>query len=254
MPEELDLEQIKREASEVGPLLARCPDIEPRRFRDGDLLIREGETSKDLFLVLQGSLVVEHEAPDGSSRIMAHLECQPETPCFVGEMAYLGAQARTASVRAVGGGQALCLQPAHVDVILESFPLLTRCLCRQFTQRLAETNQALRDLRARFDLAPRRHLAQPGETLFAAGEQATTVFQLVMGRVRIERHGMIALLGPEDLPGGFLGLEAFLCGQPHDTSAAAEEPCLLAAIEASHRHAFLRNYPALALAVLDGRP
>lgn len=252
MPEPLDPTQLALDPdSEIPALLALCPDIAPLRFRDGEKLVVEGETSQDLFIVLRGSLVVERREADGTQRPLAHLDCDAERPAIVGEMAYFGAQRRTATVRAVGACWALCLKPAHLDAIIEGFPGLTRIVCQQFTRRLQEANDALRDLRARFDLGAERRLAQPGELLFRAGERPP-LFQLVMGTVRLEGPGGTSIFAPRDLPEGFLGLEAFLRDQPQDATAVTEDTCFLAVIDASRREAFLRNQPGLVLRVLEG--
>lgn len=253
MPEPLEPERMALDpASEIPDLLVVCPDIAPLRFRDGERLVVEGETSQELFVVLRGSLVVERREADGSQRPLAHLECSAEHPTIVGEMAYFGAQRRTATVRAVGACQALCLKPAHVDAIMEGFPELTRLLCRQFTRRLQEANDALRDLRARFDLAAERRMVQPGELIFRAGER-TPLHQLVIGTVRLEGPRGSEVLAARDLPDGFLGLEAFLRDRPQEATAVAEDTCFLAVIEPARREAFLRNQPSLVLRVLEGR-
>ncbi len=235
---------------ELGPLLATCPDIAPLRFRDGELLVVEGEDSQDLFIVRKGSLVVEKALPDGTMRPLAQIECSVAAPCIIGEMAYFGARRRTATVRAVGACQALHLKPAHLDAIMAGFPGLTRILCRQFTTRLKEANEELRDLRARFDLAAQRRMAQPGEVLWRAGEPAATLYQLAMGSVRIGEGAGATIVRAEDLPGGFLGLDAFLRGTTQGATATAEETCFLAVIDADHREAFIRSQPALVLQVL----
>lgn len=235
---------------ELGPLLAACPDIAPLRFRDGELLVVEGEDSQDLFIVRKGSLVVEKALPDGTMRPLAQIECSVAAPCIIGEMAYFGARRRTATVRAVGSCQALHLKPAHLDAIMAGFPGLTRILCRQFTTRLKEANEELRDLRARFDLAAQRRMAQPGEVLWRAGEPAVTLYQLAMGSVRIGEGAGATLVRAEDLPGGFLGPEAFLRGTAQGATATAEETCFLAVIDADHREAFIRSQPALVLQIL----
>ncbi|GLH72163.1 hypothetical protein GETHLI_06650 [Geothrix limicola] len=233
--------------AELGPLLAACPDIVALRFRDGELLVREGEDSQDLFIVRKGSLVVEKAQPNGTHQPLAQLECHPDNPVIVGEMAYFGAQHRTATVRAVGACQALHLKPAHLDAIMAGFPGLTRILCRQFTSRLKEANEELRDLRARFDCAPERRLAKPGERLYEAGGEARSVFQLAMGSVRLEGASGSRVLRAEDLPSGFLGLREYLLGLPYAESAVAEDSCFLAVISIDRREAFLRSYPTLAL-------
>ncbi len=253
MPEPLDPSKLALDPdSEIPALLDLCPDLAPLRIRDGEKLVVEGETSQEVFLVLKGSLVVEHREANGAQRPLAHLECDPEHPCIVGEMAYFGAQQRTATVRAVGACQALCLKPAHLDTIMEGFPTLTRLLCQQFTKRLQEANDTLRDLRARFDLGAERRLAEAGELLFRAGERPP-LFQLAMGTVRLEGPGGVEVLGPRDLPEGFLGLEAFLRDQPQGRTAVVEETCLLAVIPPARREAFLRAQPGLVLRLLEGK-
>lgn len=237
---------------ELGPLLAACPDIAVLRFRDGELLVVEGEDSQDLFIVRKGSLVVEKALPDGTLRPLAQLQCSVDAPCIIGEMAYFGALHRTATVRAVGACQALHLKPAHLDAIMAGFPGLTRILCRQFTSRLKEANEELRDLKARFDLTAHRHMAQPDEVLLRAGEPADTLFQLVMGSVAMGEGEAAVRLRPEDLPGGFLGLEAFLRGTAHPATVTAAESCFLAVISADRREAFVRSQPGLVLQILKG--
>ena len=253
MPEPLEPAKLALDPdSEIPELLDLCPDITPLRYRDGERLVVEGETSQAVFIVLKGGLVVEHLEPEGAQRPLAHLECAPEHPCIVGEMAYFGAQRRTATVRAVGACQALCLKPAHLDAIMDGFPALTRLLCQQFTRRLQEANDTLRDLRARLDLGAERQLTQPGELIFRAGER-TPLFQLVMGTVRLEDREGSQMLAARDLPEGFLGLEAFLRDRPQEATAVAEDTCFLAVIPPSRREAFLRNQPGLVLRVLEGR-
>ena len=254
MPDPLDPATLDLASDpELGPLLAAHPDIAPLRYRDGELLVIEGEDSQDLFIVRKGSLVVEKALPDGTLRPLAQLECRPEAPVIIGEMAYFGAVHRTATVRAVGSCQTLHLKPAHLDAIMAGFPGLTRILCRQFTARLKEANEELRDLRARFDLSAQRRMAQAGEVLFLAGEPADILFQLAMGSARIGEGEATAVLRAEDLPDGFLGLEAFLRGTTHRATATAEEPCFLAVIGADRREAFLRSHPALVLKLLGSR-
>jgi CRP-like cAMP-binding protein len=253
MPDPLDPAKLALDPdSEIPALLDLCPDIALLRYRDGEKLVVEGEPSQEVFLVLKGSLVVEHLEPEGAQRPLAHLESGPEHPCIVGEMAYFGAQRRTATVRAVGACQALCLKPAHLDAIMEGFPALTRLLCQQFTRRLQETNDALRELRARFDLGAERRLAQPGELIFRIGERSP-LFQLAMGLVRLEGPKGTDILAARDLPEGFLGLEDFLRDRPQGATAVAEDTCFLAVIPPSRREAFLRNQPGLVLRVLEGR-
>lgn len=251
MPEPLDAATLDLSSEpELGALLATCPDIAPLGFRDGEQLVTEGQASRDLYIVLTGSLVVEKALPDGTMRPLAQLASHPARPVIVGEMAYFGARTRTATVRAVGRCQALHLQPTHLDTIMAGFPGLTRTLCRQFTQRLKEANEELLELKLRFNLAAERRMVPAGEVLFQAGEPATTLFQVVLGALSLDEASGTRTVRPLDLQEGFLDLEAYLGQRPHTATAIALEPCFLAVIGAAHREAFVRNHPGLTLQTL----
>ena len=181
---------------------------------------------------------------------LACVLAEPEAPAIVGEMAYLGAQRRAASVRSTGRSHALRLLPAHIDGILEGFPGLTRVICKQFSRRLQDTDQALRAVQGRFALNAQRRMAQPGEVLFTRGGTAAELFQLAAGAVRVERDGSSRLLQAEDLPLGLLEPEAFLRGGVHAATATVEQLSFLAVIGAGERPAVVRCFPELVLELL----
>ena len=253
MPERFEIADLGLDpASELIQLARRYPDIEARTYGEGEYLIREDESSGEIFVLVRGALVVEQAAlvPGGAPVILACLAAEPEAVAIVGEMASLGAQRRAASVRSSGRSHALRLRPAHVEAILEGFPGLTRVICRQFAHRLRDTDQALRALQGRFALNPARRMAGPGEVLFAHGQPARELFQLVAGAVRLERDGAAAVLTAEALPMGLLEPEAFLRGGVHAATATVEEPAFLAVIGPAEREAVVRCFPALVLEIL----
>ncbi len=253
MADPLDLAQLKLpQGSEIPALLHLCRDIEALKVKDGECLVTEGETGQDLFLLLRGSLVVEKagEGPQASARPITTLEAEPDAPVIVGEMAYFGAYARTASVRSVGASQVLRLSPKHVDRVLEAFPGLARLLFRQFTYRLQETSTALREFQSRMDLAAQRRMAQPGEVLFTLGQPSADLIQLAVGSLRLEGPGLSRVVAPSDLPGGFLCAEAWLRQAPWPCTATVEETCFLASIGGDRREAFIAGQPALVLDLL----
>lgn len=247
MADALDLAQLKLPAeSEIPALLRLCRDVEGLRLHDGDVLLQEGEEGRDLYLLLRGSFVIEKTGDGATPRPLATLEVEPETPAIVGEMAYFGAEARTASVRCVGAGQALRLTPKHVDRVLEALPGLTRLLFRQFTLRLQETSSALREIQSRLDLGAQRRMAQAGETLLEAGRRGGPLLQLAMGRLRMGDR----LVGPSDLPGGFLFPEAWLRNAPWPATVTVEDPSFLGEIPADRKEAFIAGQAPLVLSLL----
>lgn len=230
---------------EVARLCRDHPDLVPLVFREGEWLVREGEVSREIFLVLRGAAVVE-QGEGGARRVLACLEANPETPVLLGEMAYLGDLPRTASVRASGATEVLRLEPRHIDAVLEGYPGLTALICRQFTQRLQEANHAIQALQARFLLDPVRRMAQDGEVLFRAGEGATDLVQLMAGEVRLGDR----IVTPETLPGGFLNLAAYLTGTPHPETGVVVGMAFLALLSEVRREAVVRTFPGLVLALL----
>lgn len=223
---------------ELQSLLDRCGDAEVLAVADGTLLLQEGDTGQDLFLLLRGSWVVEKEGAQ-----IAAFEAHGEDPVVVGEMAYFGAELRTATVKAVGAGRALRLSHAQVDRVLEAPPLLGRLLFRQFTRRLQETTGTLRSLQSRMDLGATRRMAQAGEVLFRAGEPAESLFQVAMGAVKAgnRRYG----------PGEWVELEDWLRGRPWSRTAVVEETAFLGSVSAARRGAFLAVQPEAVLALLE---
>ncbi len=254
MPDAFDFARLElADDSEVRRLLSAHTDIEALRFRDGEYLVRENEDSLDVFLVLRGAFVVERAAnrSDLPPVILATVLCDLEKPGIVGEMAYLGTHRRSASVRSSGGSFVLRLQPAHVDAIIHGFPGLTRAICAQFSWRLRETSRALGELQGRFALSPRQRVAEAGERLFSQGDPAGTLYQLVTGRVRLERADGAESVGPEHLVQGFLEPEAFLHNRLHTATATVESPAFLVAIDREFIQAVVRSFPELVLKLLE---
>nr|WP_320132302.1 cyclic nucleotide-binding domain-containing protein [uncultured Holophaga sp.] len=254
MPEIYDLTQLILDAiPELAGLLERCPELEALVYRDGEYLMREGEVSQDLFLVLEGAYVVTRapEAQRANGLILATVSVDWGEPSIVGEMAYFGAQRRSASVRSTGRTLALRLNAGHIDTIVEAFPGLLRLIFRQFSQRLAETNRSLEEVRARFALDPVSRLAPEGECLFSLGEPAERLFQVAMGSLRLEGAEGTRLVGPVDLPEGFLGLDAYLKGGRHTFTATVVSSAFLLEVGADHRQALVRAYPGLVLERLE---
>jgi CRP-like cAMP-binding protein len=255
MPQNYAIESLKLDPdSEVVRLVAQFPDLEPVSFGDGEQLIREGETSQEIFIVLAGALVVEQATavPGGAPVLLACITAEPDSIAILGEMAYLGAQLRAASVRSCGRSHTLRLEPRHIDGILEGFPGLTRVICRQFSQRLQDTDRALRTLQSRFALNPKQRLAQAGEVLFRQGDPATALFQLVAGSIRLDGPDGSRQVSAEDLREGLLEPRPFLAGGCQTGTATVEAMAFLAVIDAEHRPALVRCFPELALALLGG--
>jgi len=150
MPQAFDLKTIRTKAlDEISHLVERHPDITPMQFSPGEYLVREGEASQEIYVVLAGDYVVEQAPmfPEAPRSVLARVHCSPDNLAIIGEMAYLGgSHRRTASVKASTDLQVLCLQPGHLDAIIEHSPTLTRVLCLQFAHRIRELNETIRQM------------------------------------------------------------------------------------------------------------
>jgi CRP-like cAMP-binding protein len=144
-----DLGNLKREALlEIQDLIAGQRGVTPMLFRTGERIIREGDTTQYVYVVLEGAYRVEKAAaaPGERPSILALVTCDPGCFSVIGEMAGLGEHVRTASVFATADTRVLCLEPAHLEAIVETCPKLTGVLLRQFAARLFEANQRILEL------------------------------------------------------------------------------------------------------------
>jgi len=151
MPQQFDPREISTQAkAEIAKLLGIHPDIRPLLFGAGELIVREGDTSQEVYVVLDGDYSVQKAPmfPEAPPIVLASVSCGPERVSILGEMAYLSGEGirRTASVKALTDLRALRLEPHHIDAVIEQCPSLTRVLCRQFVQRIRALNEQIRQL------------------------------------------------------------------------------------------------------------
>ncbi len=224
------------------------------RFADEEYLVRAGEDGCDVYLVVRGSCLVENreatpERQPGHEVGVVHGD--DAEPAFVGEMAYLGGGCRTASVRSAMNTFALRLTPAHIDTIIERFPLFTRILCRQFARRLRVLNERLRHYQAQGLLQAEQRFLAPDETLCEQGAPANHLFELVDGALTQTAAGEEREIMPGAGISGFLEAPAYLACGRYATSLRAKTQCIVVAIHADSRENVVRNYPELALRCLQ---
>ena len=241
--------------SEIAALIERCPDIASVRFDDGDYLMREGDDSQDTYLVLRGAYVVEqrqHNAgPDERGAPLAVVTAELDEPSFIGEMAYLDSNLRTASVRASGPVFTLVLSPAHVDVVLDQFPFFGRILSQQFARRLHEANGIIQTYRKKLDLRATHAFHNPGDVLVEAGTKADTLLQLIDGKVTRamgDDEETIKAGGAEPV---FLNALAFFATGINEATVTAKTNCIVVSIDAAAKEAAVRNFPEVVLDLLE---
>jgi CRP-like cAMP-binding protein len=250
MPEPFELDMLDLpEDSEIHRLLVRCEGIEALRFLDGDNLMVEGEDSRETYIVLRGSFVVEQGADGenvGSGMPLAIRSVTEDDPLFIGEMAYLGDSIRTATVRSSGAVFTLCLRPEHIDTIIEEFPFFTRVLSRQLTRRVRESGELIKSYQEKFDMNTAQVHMQAGDEIASAGDAADCLYQLLDGTLTKDGPQGVETITSGKYPLDMINAAEFLSRTPYPGPIRAKTKALLVAIDKSSRMAIIRNYPQLA--------
>lgn len=251
MSQEYKIDDLQLPAnSEVLRLVNNYTDIDPIQFIDQEYLMNEGEPGKDIFLVLKGSFLVERDQKISSNQPsppIAIVNCTPESPSFVGEMAYFGGKARVASVKSAAATYTLRLKPDHLDTIISEYQVLTRCICRQFTKRLGEANETVQRYQQLLHMEMTQSFFNPGEVIFSKGEKADTLCQLIDGTVIRETSTGAEIITMANLNRGIIEPGPFFRNGNRQSSLRAENQCIIVNISNRSMPAIVRNFPEVAL-------
>ena len=125
-----------------GPLDdATLDDIEQHlawvRVQRGEALLREGDLSKDVYVLLSGRLLAVRERESGPPTVVG--EVRPGE--IIGEMAFLAGEPRAASLYAVRDADLVCFSPSAFTHIVETYPQVMRAITLQLVERLRRRNQ-----------------------------------------------------------------------------------------------------------------
>lgn len=91
--------------------------VETRSYRPGEIMIRQGEPSRDLFLLNEG--VVEISRQDGDDEIVLN---EIEPPYILGDVAFLFGMPRTASARAKTDVKVFVVRYDELKAMLKELP------------------------------------------------------------------------------------------------------------------------------------
>ncbi len=111
-----------------------------RHYAAGEMLIREGDTSREAYFLYAGQAAVYKQFADSEKRLIELNEGS-----LLGEMAYLLNEPRTASVRAETEVTALVLPPAMLEELMRYSAPLSRRIIAALAQRLVRMNQAVQE-------------------------------------------------------------------------------------------------------------
>jgi CRP-like cAMP-binding protein len=103
-----------------------------RHLRAGEILIQEGDTSQQIYIVKKGLLRATRRDSTGAPRLLGEIR-EGE---FVGEMAYFNEEARMATVEAVQDSELIEIQPAVFEKVIYQRPSWAKILFSTLAKRL----------------------------------------------------------------------------------------------------------------------
>jgi predicted acylesterase/phospholipase RssA/CRP-like cAMP-binding protein len=165
--------------------------LQPEHHRRGDVVFRQGDPGETMYLVVSGQVEVLAGADQAPLAALG-------PGSFVGELALLLGEPRSATLRVVADTWLWALHRADLDTILTEHPVIGVELSRELGRRLVATN---------------RQLVAPPATRFTVvfGSRGAELADAVLARAGTARVGVLELPGAhevENLPHGVVRLPA----------------------------------------------
>jgi CRP/FNR family cyclic AMP-dependent transcriptional regulator len=117
-----------------------------RRLKDGEFLVKEGETDQTLFVLVSGKITVTSKNSQGVSQTVYTMK---EGEC-AGTRAFIEKTPRRATLRAVGAATVYTLTPEDFEALLDTHPRVAfrvmRALFRVTHANLSRMNQESKQL------------------------------------------------------------------------------------------------------------
>jgi CRP-like cAMP-binding protein len=92
-----------------------------RDLADDEILVEEGASDDQLYVVVSGALAVSKRAQPGGKWINLQVLTKGD---FGGELAFMGEEPRYAALRTAGPTRVLCLKRDRLEALLKSEPLI----------------------------------------------------------------------------------------------------------------------------------
>ncbi len=253
MPERLHVEDLAPGAPLGAALHEGGIGIERWRYSDEEVLISEGDSCRELFLLEEGTVRVERpDATGASTRFLAMVEAQPGRVKAFGEMAYFLEGTRTATVRSIGGSVVLKVAEAGIPSVFRRFPDLAQDLFAGLVDKLREATRQLREFQDQFALGQEEVFVGQPTVLYESGQVVERMYVVASGCVVLtDDQGGTTTIRPAEPPDGFVGAREFLGGHPARVQATAQGGAILLAIPHRSRAAAIRTFPQLVMRLLE---
>ena len=116
----------------------KFPQEQKRELNDGDLVFMEGDESREMYVVLEGEVVVTKKSAKGDILLGSAHKGE-----FVGEMSLLESLPRSATARAKGKTKLLVIQPGGFLLKIRRDPTFAFEMLQTLSRRIRVTNERL---------------------------------------------------------------------------------------------------------------
>jgi CRP/FNR family transcriptional regulator/CRP/FNR family cyclic AMP-dependent transcriptional regulator len=113
-----------------------------RRYHPGETILHESDPGDQFFVILQGSVKIFVDSPDGREVVLTHLQAGD----FFGEMALLEGESRSASVTALTDCETVALSRDDFFTALAGDFSLTKRILQALSARLRRANEVIESL------------------------------------------------------------------------------------------------------------
>lgn len=128
------LESVNRALGRA--ITQKDPEFRMRFLSPGEVLFRQGDKADSAFLVKKGKLRAFRKTANGTQTLGEILAGE-----FVGEMAHINAEPRSADVEALENSELIEIPLGTLDVLLFSKPAWSKALMKTLSRRLKAANQ-----------------------------------------------------------------------------------------------------------------
>ena len=111
---------------------------ETQSFADGDIIVREGEETREMFVIQRGAVEIVKQVGGHEVRLAVL-----SRGAFFGEMSLLGGLPRSADARACGATTLVVFRPGSLLLQIRRDPTFAFELLQQMSRRVRELNDKL---------------------------------------------------------------------------------------------------------------
>ena len=110
-------------------------------YEPGEVLTREGDENRDLYILSQGTLEISVKGDDGQVVVG---EVQP--PEIIGEISFLNGSPRTATITAKTEAEVYILSYYQVEDEMSEIPAWFKLILRTLTQRMQSCSNKIKEM------------------------------------------------------------------------------------------------------------